>query len=79
MASGLDVPTVNQARYRWDGFWPKYWGYQSALGDFGVASGLNIAAFNPHLVPSGLNITAFDLYLLSMHTGRLWGGFWPEY
>ncbi len=26
----------------------KYWGYQSALGAFWVASGLNITTFNPH-------------------------------
>ncbi len=30
------------------GFWPKYCGYQSALGAFRVASGLNIAVIDPH-------------------------------
>ncbi len=30
------------------GFWPKYYGFQSALGAFGVASGLTITIFNPH-------------------------------
>ncbi len=32
----------------WGGSWPKYYGFQSAIGAFRVSFGLNITTSNPH-------------------------------
>ncbi len=48
VVSGLNITISIHTRCLSGGFWPKYCGYQSALGAFRVASGLNNTTFNPH-------------------------------